>query len=95
MIGAVSDIDPEVGSPRMYPSEGPRTYPIPRLEALACTPANADDDLWTYIPDHVPVNISIQFFNVMNAYGSALINRIPTDQTVNITEVLSYWCMRP
>lgn len=46
---------------------------------------NGNDDLFTYIPYLVPVNLSIPFFNVMNAYGSALITRIQTGQTVNIT----------
>jgi len=51
---------------------------------------NEIDDLFTYIPYLVPVNLSIPFFNVMNAYGSALITRIQTGLTVNITEALSY-----
>jgi hypothetical protein len=76
----------------------PHLFFPPRLQwagAAGCVFVNADDDLFTYIPYLVPVNISIPFFNVMNAYGSALITRIQTGQTVNITEALSYWCMRP
>ena len=46
---------------------------------------NYYDELFTYIPHQVPVNLTIPFVNVMNTYGSALIERVQTGQAVELT----------
>jgi len=45
---------------------------------------NPYDKLSTYLPYQVPVNLTIPFVNVMNTYGTALIQRIETGQDVEL-----------
>jgi len=46
---------------------------------------NYYDELFTYIPHQVPVNMTIPFVNVMYTYGTALMERVKTGQLVELT----------
>jgi len=46
---------------------------------------NPYDKLFSYLPYQVPVSLTIPFVNVMNTYGTALIQRIETGQDVELT----------